>query len=109
MCPALLFTIPSMYLSARSAIGSRGVSLPLRRRPVNTTPVTPGLLLVLHPPFSSWVLLRYTIARATVVSQVLLAAPSLATGLASKERAVHKPATATIKARPSHDASFMGI
>src|SRR5260370_27578217 len=51
-----------MYLRARAATGSSGPTLPLRSRPVRATPVTPGLLFVLQPPLSSWVLLRKSIA-----------------------------------------------
>src|SRR5258708_15741294 len=43
--------------------------------PVRTTPVTPGVLSVLQPPLSCWVLLRYLTALSTVWSQVLGSGP----------------------------------
>src|SRR5262245_27148908 len=75
MWPALGFTSPSMYLSARSAVGSLALTFPVRNRPVSTTPVTPGLLLVLQPPPSSWLLLRYLTARVTTRSHSAGAGP----------------------------------
>src|SRR5262249_1893580 len=69
MCLALGLTSPSMYARARLAVGSLGLTLPERKRPVRATPVTPGLLAVLQPPFFSWLSLRNSIAFWTTAFQ----------------------------------------
>src|SRR5262245_54321811 len=68
MCFAVGLTRPSMYLRARSAIGSLGVTLPVRNRPVSTTPVRPGFWFTLQPPAFSYVVFRNSIVLPTTAS-----------------------------------------
>src|SRR4051812_40787977 len=95
MCFFSGLTSPSMNLSAFSAVGSAGLACPVRKRPVRQTPVMPGVLAVLQPPLSSWVLLRNDAALWTTASHALASGPTF---LAS-------PAGARLTSKPPRAAA----
>src|SRR5437016_5993634 len=110
MCLALGLTRPSMYFRARAATGSAGPTLPLRSRPVRTTQVTPGVLLVLQPPLASWVLLRKSIALPTTAFHLAASTGAGLAGWAAPRglRAPSKVAQATAAAPVQH-SRFIAI